>query len=236
MKVLDPNSPLHFLPKEIKEDQLMIFDSFRFTLEMIDYNYEQLENMLLSLSEGQEQKLASRYFNYALGLIDHTNRFIRIYKVLNNSEDSSINKLNYIKDFRDNLQHLHVNINQVMIPKNRPIFGILKWVYFNSEKQDVFTGIVRSGIYLHGEIMYKHHAEGGYHYKINNIILDLETRKKKKVNELNLSQLILDISSIVVEIDELLHIQFQKAGVQLVDWRKRKDVFIRMQNPKTGEN
>ncbi|NQY09734.1 MAG: hypothetical protein HRT71_09505 [Flavobacteriales bacterium] len=41
-KILDPESPLHFLPKGIQSNQLMICDSLRFSLEMADYSFEEL--------------------------------------------------------------------------------------------------------------------------------------------------------------------------------------------------
>ena len=37
-KALNPESPLHFLPKEFGEEKVMILDSLRFTLEMLDYS------------------------------------------------------------------------------------------------------------------------------------------------------------------------------------------------------
>jgi hypothetical protein len=89
-KILKPDSPLNFLPKELGNDQLMIFDSLRFTLEMIDYCYEQLVNSLESIVLQKENKIHFKVFHYAWSIIDHSERFQKLYKKLNPPENSVI--------------------------------------------------------------------------------------------------------------------------------------------------
>ena len=82
-KILKPESPLNFLPKELGNDQLMIFDSLRFTAEMTDYCHSQLVNSLENIALQKENKIHFKVFHYAWSIIDHSEKFQKLYKILN---------------------------------------------------------------------------------------------------------------------------------------------------------
>ena len=119
--VLHPKSPLHFLPAELGNNQLMLLDSLRFTLEMIDYNFEQLENHLEQISSGKANKIHYKVFNYVWTLIDHSQRFYLLYQKLPSVEDSVIKKLAYLYSFRNTFQHLDKMVEQKILKNRKPI-------------------------------------------------------------------------------------------------------------------
>ena len=230
-KTLNPNSPLHFLPKELEKKQLMLYDSLRFTLEMLDYNFTQLQLHLESLSKGQANKIHYKLFNYAWGLIDHAQRFYLLYKKLNLPKNGIIERINYLYRFRNAIQHLNKNIEKPILENNRPIYGTLKWVVNDEEKSEVYTSLLVSGILNRGDIEFEHHSSSGYTHFINNIRLETDTKGKENNNEINLSTLIQDISLITSQIDDNLKKLFNKLNLQPLDWKSVKDVVLKMKNP-----
>ena len=79
--LLKKTSVLRRLPL-LDEKQLLILDSLRFTIDIIDYNYGKLQNRILGISTGKEYKIHPQVFHYAWSMLDNIRRFIRIYKVL----------------------------------------------------------------------------------------------------------------------------------------------------------
>lgn len=235
MKVLKPESPLNFLPKELGNDQLMIFDSLRFTLEMIDYCHSQLLSSLEDLSLKKVKKTPFKVFHYAWSVIDHCYRFQKLYKKLNPPENSLIYNLSYLTKFRDAIQHVDRNLkgNVKMLENGRPIYGALKWVVSDTEKGEVYTALFVSGIFNIQNIKFKQHAQSGYPNCINEILLETDTLKKKEENEINISKLIIDVEEIVNRLDANINEVIQSKKLQRLDWKSRKDVLLIMKNDKS---
>ncbi|HEU4717599.1 MAG TPA: hypothetical protein VFU15_07190 [Bacteroidia bacterium] len=228
---LRPDSPLNFLPKEIGHKQLMLFDSLRFTLEMLDYNYSQLIKNLEDLSCGKENKIHYKIFNYAWGLIDHGQRFYLLYKKLNPPENIIIEKINYIYSFRNAIQHLDKNVECQIIANFRPIYGTLKWIVNDTDKKEIYTSLLVSGIFEIDKLEFEQHGQAGYHKFINEVKLETDTLGKKNENEINLCKMIEDISFVTDKLDAELSKRFRDRNFQLLDWKSRKDVLLNMKNP-----
>ncbi|MCB0841615.1 MAG: hypothetical protein KDD99_33340, partial [Bacteroidetes bacterium] len=73
----------------------------------------------------------------------------------------------------------------------------------------------------------------GYLEYINDIKLETDTLKKNYENEINLSQTHSDMRRIVDIINKKLSESFKQGGLQMVDWKSRKDVILNMKNEKT---
>jgi hypothetical protein len=231
--ILKSDSPLHFLPKELNPKQLMVFDSLRFTLEMADYTYCQLIEQLEKTSKGLDSKKHFIAFNYAWSFIDHCQRFVKLYKTLNPPEDSIICELDYLEKFRDAIQHVDKNLEKShvkMIDNGRPIFGALKWIVNDIEKNEIFTTLWISGIFNIENIQFKQHAQNGYLEYINDVKLETDTMKKNYENEINLSQTHSDMRRVVDVINKKLSESFNQDRLQMVDWKSRKDVILNMKN------
>lgn len=235
-KILSEESPLHFLPKELKKDHLIILDSLRFTLEMLDYSYNQLIVSLENISLEKENKIHFKVFHYAWSIIDHSQRFKKLYKTLNPSKESIINKLNYVDVFRNAIQHVDLNIkptsNINMIDNGRPIYGAIKWVVYHPVSKEVYTALLISGIFNIQNISFKHHSQEGYLDVVNGIILETDTMNKKDKNEINISQLISEISEIVNQLEKSLNDLFNSENLKKMNWKSRKDVILLMKNEK----
>lgn len=236
MPTLNPKSPLNFLPKEIGHRQLMLFDSLRFTLEMLDYNYFQLIHCLSNLSNGLENKIHYKIFNYAWGLIDHAQRFYLLYKNINSSKESIINNLNYIYPFRNAIQHLNKNIDQKIIKNYRPVYGTLKWVVNDFEKNEIYTSILVSGIFNSKKLEFNQHSQTGYPNFINDIKLETDTPNNNDSNEINITKLIEDISLITAKLDDSLIHQFKQNNFEYNDWASLKDILLNMKNSTTPKH
>ncbi len=229
-KTLRTESPLNYLPNELSYKELMLLDSLRFTLEMIDYNFYQLVNNLEQLASGKANKIHFKIFNYSWTLIDHSYRFYRLFKKLNTSEQSIINRLKYLDRFRNTIQHLDERIEKTILKNNRPIFGSLKCVVNDVEKKEVYTSIFVSGIFRVENIEFRQHAQTGYNNFINDIILETDTKKKNDTNEINLSKLIEEISEISLALDNNLEEVIKTNNWKLIDWQSMKDIVLDMKN------
>ena len=177
-KVLLDNSVLHFLPKEIDGKQLMIIDSLRFTLEMIDFNYEELIKCLENIITKKEKKIHYKVFNYAWSIIDNSHRFVRLYKCLKPSEDSLIERLSYLDKFRNAIQHVDKNLEQShvkMLDNRRPIYGAIKWFVSDFEKNKKYSAILTSGIFNVKQLKPIVHSGLNYQNMINEITLETDT-------------------------------------------------------------
>lgn len=226
--ILHPKSPLNFLPTEFENSQLMLLDSLRFTLEMIDYNFGQLENHLEQISSGKANKIHYKVFNYAWTLIDHCQRFCLLYKRLPLIEKSEIGKLDYLYSFRNAIQHLDKNVEERIIKNSRPIYGSIKWIVNDIEKKEIYNSLLISGIFNLGNIEFSSPTQENYPRFINDIRLETDTLKKDEDNEINLSKLILEISAIILELESRLLIAIEANKLQLKDWKSRKDIVLNM--------
>ena len=231
-KILKPESPLNFLPKELGNDQLMIFDSLRFTAEMIDYCHSQLVNSLENIALQKENKIHFKVFHYAWSIIDHSEKFQKLYKTLNPPENSVINTLSYLTKFRNAIQHVDINLkgNVKILENGRPIYGSLKWVVCNPEKNETHTSLLISGIFNIQNIEFRQHAQGGYPNLINEIVLETDTLSKKDENEINISKLLIDIEEIINKVDANLNETIASRNLQKLDWKSIKDVLLNVKN------
>ncbi|MDP1746444.1 MAG: hypothetical protein Q8L90_12755 [Bacteroidota bacterium] len=114
-------------------------------------------------------------------------------------------------------------IDESLIDNSRPFFGTLKWTYHNYAKQKAINFIAVSGIYYSKEhyfITTKYDID----LKIENIIL--ETVDKKTVNSLNISALLVDLQTIVDQLETILTKQFTENNNQLLDWKSKFDIVM----------
>lgn len=232
--ILNKESPLHFLPEELATRQLMIFDSIRLTLEMVDYTFYQLIGVLEKASKGVAKKDTYCAFNYAWSFVDHCHRFVKLYREIEPEKKDQLQKLSHIANFRNAIQHIDKNLeksNVKMIDNGRPIFGTLKWVVNNTDIDEIYTSIWISGIFNIKNFKYTHHETFGYKNFINDVKLETSTLKKDTEDELNLSDTYSTIKEVVDILDSHLTRTFLEHKLQAVDWSKRKDVILNLKNP-----
>lgn len=226
MKILSENSPLKYLPRELKGEQLLIFDSIRITLEMIEHSYSCLEERLLYISKPENKKKeVSAIFNYAWTIIDHTSRFIKIYKELpSDSNYEVLNSIKHANSFRNTFQHLNERINESLLKNRSPFYGILIWLYQNPETNEINPMTLISGIEYGSKFEFKMPDLSQNIKEINHIWI--QTVDRNKIIRTNISQIILDLINICEQNEKKLLELCETKGLELCDWSNRKDILI----------
>jgi hypothetical protein len=235
MKILSKNSPLKYLPRELKGEQLLIFDSIRITLEMIEHNYSCLEERLLKISKPENKKEEiSAIFNYAWNIIDNTSRFIKIYKELPSESDYKVlNSIKHVNSFRNTFQHLNERINESLLKNKSPFYGILIWFYQNPITNEINPMTLISGIQYGSSLEFTMPDLTKSNKEINHIWI--QTVDKNKIIRTDISQLILDLKSICEQNEKKLVEVWQTKEFQLCDWSKQKDIMIRIKQESKQE-
>ena len=235
MKILSEKSPLKYLPRELKGEQILIFDSIRITFEMIEHNYSCLEQRLLKISKPENKKEeVSAIFNYAWNIIDHTSRFIKIYKELpSDSNYEVLNSIKHVNSFRNTLQHLNERINESLLKNRSPFYGILIWFYQNSSTGEINPMTLISGIQYGPELKFTMPDLTKSNEEINHIWI--QTVDRKKIIRTNVSQIILDLKSICEQNEKKLNDFSKINGFKPCDWAKQKDIMIRIKQEDKSE-
>lgn len=223
--LLKKTSVLRRLPL-LDEKQLLILDSLRFTIDIIDYNYGKLQNRILGISTGKEYKIHPQVFHYAWSMLDNIRRFIRIYKVLPNDKNYPlITPIEYVNSPRNTFQHLDERIDESLIDCRQPFFGTLKWTFHDEILEEAYRFIAISGI-LYGNPGKVEFIEFDKSIVIENIYL--ETVDRKKQTEINISQLYLDFQKVVYNLEKELEIKISENKSVLNDWSSRQDVILKI--------
>lgn len=228
MKILRDKSPLNYLPKELNVEQLLIFDSIRITLEIIEFNFLNLQNSLLNISKLENKKEnISVIFNYAWNIIDYTSRFIKIYKELpSESNYEVLNSIIHVNSFRNTLQHLNERINESLIINKSPFYGILIWFYKDPISNKTIPMNLISGINYGSTIQFSMPDLTKTNKEINDIWI--QSVDKQKIINTNITKIIDDLKYICSQNEERL-IDFCKINkVSLCDWSKQKDMIIKL--------
>ena len=111
----------------LNEKQLLVLDSLRFTIEMIDYSYLNLEKRIIELSTKTEERDYPALFLYCWTILDNARRFTRLYKILpTNTGHQNIKSIEYVNSPRNTHQHLDERIDESLIDSKQPFYGTLK--------------------------------------------------------------------------------------------------------------
>jgi hypothetical protein len=230
MKILSENSPFKLLPIQMDGYQLLIFDAIRITFEMIESDYNVLEEKLHHLSQQNTIKEnTSQVFGHAWAIVDHTSRLIKLFQKLpSQSNHEILDKILPVNAFRNTIQHLHERIDESMIENRSPFYGILVWYHKNLLTEALTPKTLVSGIAYGFKINFKIPDITKSNQEINSITI--QTVDKKKIIELNLSELLQDLHSICIANEEKIGDFFRSQGWELCDWSKRQDIMISLKN------
>ncbi len=225
------NSILRLLPFSLDKRQLLILDSIRFTLEMIDYSNNMLKEKLRITSKGKNrQHDLPELFTYAWNIVDNSKRFYSLYKKLPSvNNHRNIENLDFLRTFRNTYQHLDQRIDESILSNEKPIYGSLKWQFNDVETNKTVYNLAISGINL-GTKGHNIYPEGKSKSKneIDNIII--ETVDAKGMREIDLSELYLNIVDITDKLEIQLNEQFEIQNAIAVDWKKRRDIILFIEN------
>ncbi|MGF7140751.1 hypothetical protein [Roseimarinus sediminis] len=225
------NSILRYLPIELEKRQMLILDSIRFTLEMIDYSYNQLREKLLVTSKMKNRQYdLPELFIYAWSIVDNSKRFYSLYKKLpSNDNHKNVENLDFLRTFRNTYQHLDQRVDESILINEKPIYGSLKWLYTDLETKKTVFSLAISGINLgtKGHPLYPE-SKGNDKKEIDDIII--ETVDNVEMKEINLSELYENLEVITSKLESKLKDQFKKFNANPVNWIKRKDIILFFKN------
>lgn len=236
MKILHHNSILKYLPINLNKKQFLIFDAIRFSLEIVENSWSSLINQIefIASSKSEYVKDLPKLFVEIWSIIDNVKRFISLHSQLEiKSQLNIMDTIEHVVEFRHTLQHLDERIGQTLIDSDIPVYGILTWNYLNPETDKVDVLIASSGI-----ARYKHKfnydvTKFDKNKSVDYIVFESVIRKSKNQFErakLDLSLLISNLKNVVEKVEKDLDIQFAKHNAQRADWKRRKDILIRINN------
>ncbi|MFP9097624.1 hypothetical protein ACLI09_01100 [Flavobacterium sp. RHBU_24] len=231
IKLIETSSPLKRLPKEIGRKDILIFDSLRFTCEIIEHAHHQLMANILELSYGTSNKHLPSVFGYAWSIIDQTVRLSNICKRLPwEKENEIVGHLSYLKDFRNTYQHLDERIQKALLENELPFYGVISWVYKTKNTLKFELCQLVSGNWISGRAAQQTVPEINLESpEIIDLLLHTVNRKGEIIN-VNLENVIEDVKSLVVEIENRFRDFCEKNEFQFIDWSARQDVFFRIKN------
>ncbi len=223
--LLKETSVLRSLPL-LEEKQLLILDSLRFTIDMINYTYEELQSRILGISEDKAHKIHPQLFHYAWSLLDNVRRFIRIYKVLATDKNPPLlTPIQYVNSPRNTYQHLDERINESLIDSRKPFYGSLKWTFHDKIEQEAYRFAAISGI-LYGNPGKMEFVDFNNSLITENIVL--ETVDQKRETEINISQLYLDFKEIIGKIEKRLENEISENKLELINWTSQQDIIMKI--------
>jgi hypothetical protein len=225
--IIAENSILRDLPKELGERDLLIFDAIRFTIDIINNNWEILNEQLLHHSIGGKKNFI-RIFNEVWSIIDNVYRFKKFYKLLPSKSNHQI--LEAIPDlhpFRNTLAHLDDRINESLLKTNSAFYGSLTWIYRNDTIRKNQTLVAVSGIVQNNS---KQFFQFETYDESSELIygIKLQTVNKYDIIEISISDLILSLIQVIKTIEEGLETTCQH--LDKMDWRHLRDILLIFNN------
>lgn len=236
--LINNKSVIYNLPLEISRRDLLIIDSIRFSIELIELNYnnliEELEKVMVYHSNGNSNysKNLICMFNSAWGIIDHTNRFYKLKKLLSPMKDDFFYEGERIlSKFRNTFQHLQDRIDECLTELESPFYGSLSWGYkpeksTNTQKYYAITGLV---IPQKEKIKIEKSEDVIPINIITNIKIETFIKDDNKTfikESVNITKLINSIEKIIIEFEKDLETIFNDTKLTQRDWVSRRDIII----------
>ena len=231
--LLKKSSVLRRLPL-LQEKQLLILDSLRFTIDIVDYNYKQLYSGVLGISENKKQKIHPQIFHYTWSILDNIRRFIRLYKLLATDNNYAlIAPIEYVNSPRNTYQHLDERIDESLIDSRQPFYGSLKWTFHDKISKEAYKIAAISGI-LYGNPGKVEFDQFNDSCTIENIYLETVDRKQK--TEINISQLYLDFKGVVWDLEKSIESKISEHKLELNNWTSRQDIIMKFKRTLPPDN
>ena len=233
--ILNQNSILKRLPIQLNKKQFLIFDAIRFSAEIIDTCWSNLNSLIekMSVEEPDYIKDHARLFTEAWNIIDTTKRIIGLHSRMTiETQEDLMKPIYYVKDFRNTYQHLDERIEEAFIESKIPVYGILTWSYNNPKTIKVEGFITSSGIERYSSEFHFVVPSFNDSKAIENIRLEtiIRTKNKFEKSQLDFTKLISSLEEIIQFMEEDLKSKFLENNIKTVDWSKRRDILLRIKS------
>lgn len=213
MTLLNRQSILKTFPRTISFEQYLILDAIRFTIEIIQINYDELLEELQNISFGKDKNIP-KVFNSAWNIIDYIQRLNEIYKKFPQQTELTLFKdIAEIKFFRHSYQHLEDRIKEIIIDKRLPVFGAIKWAVNDNNK--LFSCLAISGKFYGKETQIINPADIVDKALISQITLMTTVRQEKQTfeKEIVISDLINSLKSNIEKLETGLSSSLKQKGL-----------------------
>lgn len=149
--IIDRESYFRFPPKNLKPEQVIVFNAITFSIDICELTFQRLNVELIEFSKlpKSENENYPRIFADVWTIISNATIFLnlitRYFDV--NQNEVVLNELNKAKRLRNSYQHIDERITEILTLNDLPIYGALSWVRNvpNSNKMQQF--ILYSGVF-----------------------------------------------------------------------------------------
>lgn len=133
--IVQLDSPITRIPKEFPPRDILILEGLRYSANMAFLSYERLYQNLIEVST-KDVPIDILYasLNDAWAVIDSANRLYNLIKELKINGEPPIKKeWENFKKIRNTFQHIGERIDEKYVDDHYPLFGLLKWVYYDPD-------------------------------------------------------------------------------------------------------
>ncbi|RIJ45289.1 hypothetical protein D1614_23540 [Maribellus luteus] len=238
--IINKDSCLYNLPAGLALKDLLILDSIRFTIELIEHNYLSLYKELETISFNFENENYTRnlipVFNNCWSLIDNCQRLINQYKLLPSDNDHQlIKEISYITPLRNTFQHMDERINECLFEAEMPFYGVVSWEVKLTEGEMTQKFFLISSLYIpRGKLMHRVKKKENPKNILVDISLETFIRKGRKPNvkfekiDVNITRLFNQIISLIKQFESKLDEVFMNQNATKTDWSKRRDIMLKI--------
>ncbi len=223
MKLITYESILYRLPKELPIKEFLIFDAVRFTLEIIDFNYNSLIRQLVRTSETNKRQ-AFKVFSRVWNIIDYSNKVKDLLTELPwENQKEVLGALYPIKDFRDTFQHLGIRSNTALSEKTA-IYGVLTWFYRQPKTTKLKLHQLISGVGRRTDVKVIVPNVDKFKRKINHV--ELHTVKKKAVIKIEIGEIVSDLIDLRKDLEKRIVLFYKEHNLATSNWDDRRDIHV----------
>lgn len=238
--IIDKDSFLYNLPTGLAVRDLLIIDSIRFTIEMIDFNYQFLLKDLKKISHSSDnndfRKDLIPVFNYCWSLIDNCQRLIKQYKLLpSDNKHKLINEISYITPLRNTFQHMDERIKECLFESDMPFYGVISWEIKLTADEMTQKFFLISSLYIpRGKLNHTVEKKTNPLNELVDIKLETFIRKGRMPNvkfekaEVNITRLYSQVISLIKRFEAKLDTCFMEQNARKTDWIKRRDIMLKI--------
>jgi len=219
--IIDKNSYFRFPPKNLKPEQVIVFNAITYSVDICELTFERLTLELIEFSKSpkSENENFPRIFADTWTIISNATIFLNLitrhFDIYSNL--GTLEELNNAKKLRNSYQHIDERITEVLTLNDLPVYGALSWVRNIPETNKIQQFILYSGVFTNhkesiGGQVYSPKKEGNTN-EIDGILFESITKIGKNnfpKTSISINKLMLDISRWIEHFEKQLSEQLGK--------------------------
>lgn len=233
--IISANSIFRLPPTCLVKDQVVVFNSICYSIDICEIAFERLKSNLFSIVFSEQKPSFPVVFADAWTIIQNAAIFYKIIRTHFRipKEDEVFKILREVVSLRNTYEHLDARILEVFIEKELPVFGKLSW--YAQGSTDACNGIITSlysGIYTDKsgiELSPSNpsgisNSELVSQIKLESVVKPKQNVEKYEITSIELDKLILNLKSMVFFFEE--QINKQVLHIDITE-RHKSDLIVR---------